>query len=219
MQAAVFTGGPNIDTERVAAIASSCDIIYAADSGAEIALSCGIVPTKVIGDMDSIRPDTRAFIEGHNIPCEVFPVEKDMTDSELCVSELPEDCEIILIGSFSGRPDHALANMMMAIKLRSEGRDITLTDGVNDFIPLCGPDELSIEGVQEPESLVVSLIPFTDASGVTTEGLYYKLNDADLTSGSSFSVSNKIEDGKDAFSIKIKEGKVGVMIAPNYSLH
>ena len=35
MQAAVFTGGPNIDTERVAAIVSSCEIIYAADSGAE----------------------------------------------------------------------------------------------------------------------------------------------------------------------------------------
>ena len=83
---------------------------------------------------------------------------------------------------------------------------------------MAGSDELSIEGVQEPESLVVSLIPFTDVTGVTTEGLYYKLNDANLTSGSSFSVSNKIEDGRDFFSIKIKDGKLGVMIAPSGSV-
>ena len=214
MRAAVFTGGPGIDPEAVASIASSCDLILAADSGADTALACGIVPTKVIGDMDSISGDTRAYIEEHGIPFEVYPVEKDMTDSELCVNSIPEDAEIVLISSFYGRPDHALSNMLMVIKLHMEGRDITLTDGVNDFIPLCGEDEISVEGIQDPERLCISLIPFADAAGVTTGGLYYKLDNADLVTGSSFSVSNRLEDGCDSFKVSMRSGKMGVLIVP-----
>ncbi len=214
MRAAVFTGGPFIDPARVSDIVSSCDVFYAADSGADIALACGVLPNKVIGDLDSIKPDTYEFLKSKNVPIEVFPVEKDMTDSELCINELPSDCEIVLVSSFAGRPDHALSNMMIAIKLRSEGRDITLTDGVNDFIPLCGPDELSIEGVQDANSLVISLIPFTEVNGVTTKGLYYKLDNADLKFGSSFSVSNKLEQGGTEFSVSVKCGKLGILIVP-----
>lgn len=214
MRAAVFTGGPDIDVDRAACIAASCDVIYAADGGADTALSANVIPSKVIGDMDSISLETRSLLEKLSVPVEVFPVEKDMTDTELCINALPEDSEIVLISSFTGRPDHALSNIMMAVKMRSEGRDITVTDGKYDFIPLCGPDELSIEGIQNPESLAVSIIPFTRLSGVTAEGLYYKLDNAVLTPGSSLSVSNRIDAGKDSFSLKISEGQAGIVLSP-----
>ncbi len=214
MRVAVFAGGPGIDVERAASVASSCDLVIAADSGADVAAACGIVPSKVVGDMDSISPETLEFLKRNGVPFEVHPVEKDMTDTELCIKDIPVDDEIVLIGSFSGRPDHALANMMMVIKLHSEGRDITLTDGVNDFIPLCGPDEISISGIQEPYLLAVSLIPFTEVKGVTSEGLYYALEDTDLTPGSSLSVSNRVEQGGNSFRISVKHGKMGVLIVP-----
>ena len=214
MRAIIFAGGPGIDPGRVADIASSCDLVLAADSGANIAAACGIVPDRIVGDLDSIDPETRAFMESKNVPFEVYPSEKDMTDTEICVKDLPEDAEITVVCSFYGRPDHALALMMLAIRERANGRDITLTDGVNDFIPMCGPDEISIEGLQDPESLIISLIPFTDVKGVTTDGLYYKLEDSDLTPGSSYSISNRVGKDSDSFRIAVKHGNMGVMIVP-----
>ena len=77
MRVAVFAGGPGIDTDRVSSIASSCDIVIAADSGADVAAACGIMPSKVVGDMDSIDPDTMEFLKGKRVPFEVYPVEKD----------------------------------------------------------------------------------------------------------------------------------------------
>ena len=214
MRAIIFAGGPGIDPERVASIAESCDLVIAADSGANVAAACGIVPDRIVGDLDSIDPETRAFMEGKNVPFEVYPSEKDMTDTEICVKDLPKDAQITVVCSFYGRPDHALSIMMLAIREHAEGRDITLTDGINDFIPMCGPDEIGIEGIQDPESLVVSIIPFTEVKGITTEGLYYKLDNSDLTPGSSFSMSNKVGKDSDSFRISVKHGKLGVMIVP-----
>ena len=215
MEAAIFTGGPDINTDVVSGIVSDCDLIYAADSGAETALSCGITPAKVIGDMDSIDPDTLVFLNNKGVSVDVYPAEKDMSDAELCINEIPAKAEIILVCSFSGRPDHALANMMLAVKTHSEGREITLTDGVSDFIPLSGFDSMSVEGVQDPENVAISLIPFTKVTGVTTSGLYYELKDASLTPGSTYSISNKLKSGEDSFEVRISDGKLGVMIVPN----
>jgi thiamine pyrophosphokinase len=214
MRAVIFAGGPGIAPDRAASIASECDIILAADGGADIACASGVMPQKVIGDLDSIDPQTVDFLKHKCVPLEQFPTEKDMTDSELCLNEVPDEAEVILICSLSGRPDHVLSNMMMAVKAHAEGRDITLTDGVNDFIPLCGPDEISISGIQNPEDLAISLIPFTEVKGVTSEGLYYKLDDTDLIPGSSLSVSNKVEQGSDSFVIHVNSGKMGVLIVP-----
>ena len=214
MRAVVFAGGPGIDPDKASVIASSCDFVIAADSGADVAAACGIVPDKIVGDLDSISSETRAFMESRAVPFEVYPVEKDKTDTEICVDDIPEDAQITIVCSFAGRPDHALSIMMLAVRLHAEGRDITLTDGVNDFIPLCGPDKISIEGIQDPESLVISLIPFTEVKGVTSEGLYYKLDNTDLTPGSSLSVSNKVEQDRDSFTIRVNSGKLGVFIVP-----
>lgn len=215
MRAAVFTGGPGINTDVVSGIVSECDVVYAADSGAVTALSCGITPDKVIGDMDSIDSETLVFLNNKGVQVEVYPVEKDMTDAELCINELPRDAEIIVVCSFGGRPDHSLANMMMAVKYHTEGSDITLTDGINDFIPLSGFDSMSIQGIQDPQNKIVSLIPFTETKGVTTEGLYYELKDANLTPGSTFTVSNRLKEGYDSFDVSISEGRMGVMIVPS----
>ena len=214
MRAVIFAGGPGIDPGRVASIAESCDLVIAADSGANIAAFCGIIPDRIVGDLDSIAPETREFMEGKNVPFEVYPAEKDMTDTELCLKDIPSDAQTTIVCSFSGRPDHALSIMMLAVKAHAEGRDITLTDGVNDFIPMCGPDEICISGLQNPDSLAISLIPFTEVKGVTTEGLYYKLENSDLVPGSSLSVSNKVGKDTDSFRISVKHGKLGVMIVP-----
>ncbi len=212
MRTAVIAGGPGIDKDTVNAVVSSCDIVIAADSGAAVAVSCGIVPQKVTGDMDSLNADIADFLRNRGVEFEVYPVEKDMSDSELCLRSVPEDDEIIWVCSMAGRPDHNLANLMLAVKLHEEGRSITVTDGINDFIPLSGPDEIEFSGVLNDDDLVISLIPFTNVTGVTSEGLYYKLDNKDLVPGSTLSISNKLVEGADSFSVKIKSGNLGVLL-------
>lgn len=214
MKTCVFGGGPGINIEKAAFIASDCDLVLAADGGADAAVRGGVIPSKVVGDLDSISQETMELLKQHNVPFEVYPCEKDMSDTELCLREVSESDEIILVCSLSGRPDHAVCNMLLALRLHEEGYNITITDGYSDFIPLCGEDMIRIEGIQNPDELYISLIPFTEVSGVSTEGLYYKLNDARVECGTSYTVSNKLEEGSDAFSVSVKSGNMGVLIVP-----
>ena len=134
MKAAIFTGGPDINTDVVSGIVSDCDLIYAADSGAETALSCGITPAKVIGDMDSIDPDTLVFLNNKGVSVDVYPAEKDMSDAELCINEIPAKAEIILVCSFSGSVAISLIPFTKVTGVTTSGlyyelKDASLTPG------------------------------------------------------------------------------------------
>ena len=110
-----------------------------------------------------------------------------------------------------------MTNILLAVKLRGEGRDISVTDGITDMIPMSGEDSIFVDGIRYPEGLTVSLVPLDFTSpvkGVTTKGLYYELNGQDLLAGSSFSISNKLKDGENSFGISIKSGNMAVIITP-----
>lgn len=217
MIVAVIAGGPDIDHQVASDIASGADRIICADSGADIALRAGLRIDKLLGDLDSISDEARAYIEEHKIPIEVFPVQKDMTDTELALRELSTDDEIRLICSLAGRPDHMIANIMLLVRLKSEGYDITLTDGVSDVIPMAGDDHIEIAGLDTDTPLNISLIPLNfdeEVTGVTTRGLFYELSDARLKAGSTFSVSNTLKEGEDSFEITMKTGRMAVIITP-----
>lgn len=217
MIVAVIAGGPDVDPQIAYEVAQGADKIICADSGADIALRAGLKIDRVMGDLDSISPEAKAYIEEHKIPVEVFPVQKDMTDTELALRELSTEDEIRLICSLAGRPDHMIANILLLTKLKSEGYDITLTDGTSDVIPMAGPDSISIEGLSTEVPLNISLIPLNfdeKVSGVTTKGLFYELSDATLEAGSTYSVSNSLKEGEDSFEITIKAGKMAVIITP-----
>ena len=62
----VIAGGPNKDLSRILPRITSAEKIICADSGADALLPYDIVPDMVWGDMDSIRPETRAFLEKTN---------------------------------------------------------------------------------------------------------------------------------------------------------
>ena len=217
MTTVVITGGPDIDLETIASVCEGADRVICADSGAQNALLAGIRIDKVVGDLDSLSDEAKAVLKEKNITVDLYPVEKDMTDTEIAIREIPADHEIRLISSLSGRQDHLMTNILLAVKLRGEGRDISVTDGVTDMIPMSGEDSIVVDGIRYPEGLTVSLVPLDFTSpvkGVTTKGLYYELNGQDLLAGSSFSISNKLKDGATSFGISIKSGNMAVIITP-----
>ena len=214
MRKIVIAGGPGIEIPALIPYMEN-QYILAADSGANYLYQHQIVPDRVLGDMDSIDRNVLKWAQENNVNMDVFPAEKDMTDSELCLREFQKSDEILFVTSLTGRPDHVLSNLLLSGKLAIEGFSICVTDGTSWVYPICGPRIYTFSEKQKKETPTVSLLPlFTSVQGVTTTGLYYPLEKAVLHPGSSFSVSNclGISNMNEEVSIRIESGTLLVML-------
>ena len=208
----IVTGGP-LQPEAAAVIKSLTGsdedtVIIACDSGTDFLASHGIIPDMVVGDMDSISDKGLEFIKDNNIFTEKYPVEKDWTDTEIALGK-SMDNDVVLICPVTGRIDHVMANLGLVLKLKSQGKSISITDGITYCYPLYGEDTATADVTPYKGHAAVSLIPcdFSNpVTGVTTEGLYYPLEDADLNFGSSFSFSNKPLENASFIRVSIRSG-------------
>lgn len=211
----IISGGPMPEcASLIKKYASSADAVICADSGVDYALAAGVSFDKVYGDFDSISKEGMEYIKTNDIPMEVFPCEKDMTDTELVLSSISEDMNIVLFCSLQGRPDHVISNVLICSRYASLGRKIIICDGNTKVYFLHGEDSLSYTS-NTVNKEVVSLLPMDiniPVCGVTTRGLYYELNDAELKYGSSLGVSNCFKDNGNEFLVTIKSGLLAVYI-------
>lgn len=218
MRYIIITGGP-LPEESAKLIKDISDsnedtVLIACDGGCDILARHIIVPDLVVGDMDSISKEGLDFINSNNVFIEKYPVEKDWTDSEIALSKT-EDDEVILVTPDSGRLDHVIANLQLALKFKKDGKKITITDGITYCYPLSGEDSVEVDVSTLKKPVSVSLVPWDfsePVTGVTTEGLYYPLKDAELNAGSTFSFSNHPTDENGRIAIKIKGGLLLVIV-------
>ncbi len=160
----------------------SSDYLLAADGGLVHLQKLDLTPHGIIGDFDSLGyvPDN----------AQVFPVEKDDTDSMLAVRKGLElgyrNFEVY--GALDGpRLDHTVANLQTLAFLAAHGARgymiglsymaTALSAGVHRF-PAGATGTVSL----------FCLGP--DATGVTLEGLHYPLEDGTLTAHFPLGVSN-----------------------------
>ena len=169
------------------------DIVIAADKGLDTCVRAGIVPDIVLGDYDSTEMRGRVDeLRRSGAYVEVYPAEKDFTDTEaavICALEKGAE-EIVILGATGGRLDHFLSNLDLCLIPLRRGVRCILADEHNELrlldrgITLCA-DEVA--------GRYVSLIPFTErVCGVTLTGMKYPLLDFDLVKGSSLGVSNEM---------------------------
>ena len=218
MRYIIVTGGPlpQESAKLIKELSASDEdtILIACDGGCDILARNNIVPDLVVGDMDSISEEGLDFINSHNVFIEKYPVEKDWTDSEIALGKTGDE-EVILVTPDSGRLDHVIANLQLALKLKSEGKKITITDGITYCYPLSGEDSIDIDISSMQKPLSVSLVPWDfsrPVTGVTTKGLYYPLENAELNAGSSFSFSNHPTYENGRIAIEIKGGVLLVIV-------
>ena len=189
------------DFDSLAAPIGPEDYILAADGGLAHVRTLGMTPNGIIGDFDSLGYTPTG--------AEVFPVEKDDTDTMLAVRKGLElgFRDFILYGSLDGpRLDHTVANFQTLQFLADHGasgylvgRDYLVTvvkDGTLTFPAGC-------------EGIVSLFCLGPDARGVTLEGLHYPLTDGTLTSGFPLGVSNHFT-GSEA-RITVKHGSLLVL--------
>lgn len=182
------------------------DIIIAADGGTRHALDAGVAPQHIIGDLDSLGSETHVQLEAAGTVFHAHPPAKDETDLELALLWAAEQTPhtIVVLGALGGRPDQALANLLLLALPALEGREVILAD--NEWMIQClrGGEALVLRGAPGD---TVSLIPLGgDAHGVRTMGLAYPLRDETLHFGLARGVSNVMEEPVAA--VKIESGKL-----------
>lgn len=182
-------------------------VVIAADSGLDHAVTLGLDPTVVVGDMDSVGPGLLEAL-GDEVEVVVHPVDKDASDLELAVSVALglEPDEVVVVGGHGGRLDHLLTNVALLTSEAFAGIEVRWLAGRDVVIPV--RDHLRVEG---RSSATISLVPVGGpARGVTTRGLRWELADEDLEPTSSRTISNQFT-GTEA-EVWVREGVLVVVL-------
>ena len=159
-------------------------LVVAADSGADIACSLGLVPDVIVGDFDSVTPAGAAAARERRS----FPADKEATDLELALAEARDRGaeSITVVGGAGGRLDHFLANVAA---LAGDDLASVRVDA------LMGAARLWVvrrrEAIGGKPGELVTLLPYGGpATGVRTTGLRWALAGETLPAGSTRGVSN-----------------------------
>jgi thiamine pyrophosphokinase len=85
----IFANGVLGDAGKARALLEPGDVIVCADGGARHARALGIEPRIIVGDLDSIEIADWNSAHAASIPVQKHPHDKDQTDLELAIEELP----------------------------------------------------------------------------------------------------------------------------------
>ncbi|WP_161881202.1 thiamine diphosphokinase [Deinococcus alpinitundrae] len=187
MLAWILVGGRLTATPALAALLRP-DLIIAADGGARHAAVLGVHIDLWVGDFDS----SEGLIL--DAPRERHPAAKDSTDFELAVRVARQRgaTELIILGAFGGRFDHAFALALGACRLAGEALKVTLHSGDEAGYPLLAqvPVRLELRAGQ-----VFSVLATSSLNGLTLRGARWPLTDADVPLGSGLTLSNEAAGG------------------------
>lgn len=173
-------------------LVAGAEMVIAADGGALALERWGITPNLVVGDFDSLGRDRAAALGAQGATVVPFPAEKAESDLELAMRFAFESGadDIVILGAFGGRLDHALANVLLLADPAYRGWSVRAVQGRTQVRAVHGGKRASLGG---PRGSIVTLLPVTgDAKGVRTEGLRYALAGDTLRLGRSRGLSNEV---------------------------
>jgi thiamine pyrophosphokinase len=203
MRAVIIAGGTITDYGVIKTHIRHGDTIICADSGYDHAVSMGIEPHLVVGDFDSVS----APIPPH-IPTAVYPAGKDMTDTELAIEHARQMgfSHFILLAAAGTRIDHSLTNIMLLTDCHRRNETAVIATET-ETVQLVH-QSLTLD---RKKGTLVSLIPLSNCSGVSTSGLEYPLSGAAMKLGSSLGVSNVMS--AEAAVVSVKDGLLLVVVS------
>jgi thiamine pyrophosphokinase len=199
--AIVFCGG---GPSRVAVDVPDDAFVVAADIGLAEANRLGVQVHLLVGDLDSVSAnDLGAFVEAGG-EVRRHPEDKDATDLDLAITEaIGAGAErVLVVGGDGGRLDHLLGNAWVLASPAHAHAQIDAIFGGARLHVVRGARELT-----GSDGELVSLFALGGpASGVSTRGLRWALDDARLQPASSLGVSNEFIG--DRASIEVTDGVV-----------
>ena len=93
------------------------DEIIGVDNGTAHLFDRSLIPSKVLGDLDSIAPVLLEKVENLNIDLIRYEPDKDKTDFELSLDSIskPEEKNIYIVGGEEGEIDHLFSIFSLII--------------------------------------------------------------------------------------------------------
>jgi len=197
----ILLGGSPPPEERVRAEAARSRALVCANGGYKVAMSAGLSPDLVVGDLDSLPSWAQEKLpEGavHRDP------NQDDNDLEKAVRQAfrrwgPE-AELVLLGAGAdhGRVDHAIANL--GVLVAEPHRRIQQVEGAGRLVELRS-GKLAIE---DAVGVAVSVLPWSLHGAVISEvGLHFPLDEELLKLGGR-GLSNEV--GDDNALVEVHEG-------------
>ena len=174
------------------------DLLIAADGGFSHLQKFGLTPHSVLGDFDSL-----GYVPED---AKIFPIEKDDTDSMLCVRHgLAQGFRrFVLYGALDGpRLDHTLANLQTLQFLADHGAEGYLVGNTNIATVVKN-------GTRHFPATATGILSVfcmgSDAQGITLENLHYPMERGSLSAGFPLGVSNHFI-GK-AATVRVEDGSL-----------
>ena len=181
-------GNPAFLREQAAAVLPAA--VIGADGGARHLDTAGLIPSLIVGDMDSLDAPREAYYEARGCRIVRHPRRKDETDTELALHEAlrMDPSEVWIWGALGHRVDHTLANISLLVQGKQKGIEVKLID------EWCEMFLIDCRMVLEGETgQTVSLFPFAgQAAGVTLTGFEFPLTNAVMEIGRPNGVSNRL---------------------------
>lgn len=206
MKALLLAGGELLVDAEMRALAGAAELVIAADGGLRHARALGVSPDLIVGDFDSAGAGDLAHFA--SVPREHHPQSKEQLDLELALDAAWQRgaTQAAVLGAFGGRLDQSLAALLIAARLRSEGRLLTLHGGGADvYLPVAG-EALALEAAG---GTVFSLLSLAGDAEVDVAGARYELRRAALPYGVGLGVSNVVTDGA---SLRVHRGMVALVV-------
>ncbi|MBR5509847.1 MAG: thiamine diphosphokinase [Lachnospiraceae bacterium] len=184
--------------------------MIAVDGGLRFCYEQGIVPTRIVGDFDTLEADILDWYKQHTeIEIREFHPVKDSTDTQIAVElslELQSE-SITILGGTGTRLDHVFGNVQTMYLALEKNVPCQMLDPHNRIQLIKGRYCIK---KKEQYGDYFSLIPLTtDVTGVTIRGAKYPLEQHSFSvlGSGSLGVSNEIVDEQ----AEIEIGK-GIMI-------
>jgi thiamine pyrophosphokinase len=202
MRVVIFANGVLPNSESIKKILLPDDFLLGVDGGARLIMQLDLMPTFVMGDLDSLNEDDMYELGSTDVRTHQYPRDKDETDLELALQYAMElnPTSIVVAAALGGRIDQTLANIFLLTDLLLSHVDIRLDDGVEEVF-FCRNNALVNGKIGD----TVSLIPWNmEVKGVTTTGLKWTLNGENLLPYKTRGISNEML--KETATVKIQSG-------------
>ena len=166
MFAVIAAGGKRPDRKEFSEYAKKCDMLIAADSGADWLFRFGIAPDVLLGDFDSASKTAITTFKMRGAKMITVNPEKDITDTMLA-ARYAEDHgaeKVVIFGGMGDRLDHVYGNFQVMSYLKSKGIESLMIDEHCIVQIASGKAE-----VVAPAGSVVSVLPFGGDITVTAD--------------------------------------------------
>jgi thiamine pyrophosphokinase len=184
-RAVILANGVPPQAATLTRVLEGADLFVCADGGANTARAAGLVPSAIIGDLDSAEPATLSHFAAVE---RVRDADPERTDTEKAIEWILTRGswdEIVLLGASAGRLDHVLGHLSLLKRYAGRVSLVLEDDRARSWLGR-GVVELDV-----PEGTTVSFFAVGGpAEGVTTEHFRYPLRDRPMNLGIQDSVSN-----------------------------